>query len=1039
MLKMRIKIKGGFEMKKKSLFAVLLFVIVLILSLSASAVKVNYKEFSSESTFKPVSYSSHKSVSSVTLYGNADYLCMKAFKDTKESQAFVLEVYSNSKRTKKILEYSNDYKKGTKYDDIFFDLTELKSKTYYATAYVEKKKNDGYEVRVKDPSTVTKFKIVVKRDGTKLKNMKTIMYGYENSVEGPIIYWYSVPGATKYYVYKKTDGKFKKIKTVKATGEDFSYYIDKSLKDKNATAYYKVKAVSGTGKTPLSADDLKVNAVKTPKVTLEYNTFGGIKLSWSKVSKNALYSIYVAKGDSDWQLCTITERTSFLHDVEMFALEDGNIYYFAVVAKTSKGVSGYENDNAVYFFINPEIKSIKENSGNFVISWNDTKGAESYNVYRKAKGDDGWTKIGNTKNPSFTDYNAERNTLYSYCVKSAVGSYECPYKAKEKEAAIFDVPVINSVKADSEGNPVISWSKIDGVSYRVSRKVEGESSWIKVGTSKTESFTDRAIKENGQKFSYAVNAYIDEVQGESSKASQSFIWYRPIRNAVPSPAEEGVGLNWEKAINIDSYNIYRKTADSEFALIGSSDTNYYNDKTADKDVRYTYKVVCVVGEEEKSITAGEISAELSSEHITIQNGSAETDDPLYCRVVIKDFDPSVQYTLYNKKEGKWVAVENILINDGKISFRKNTDTYINDYVIASVSSDGTVTSISEENVFTLEYIVPAEVTEQLDHQNYTATLSWKPVSGAEKYVVYLKGKQIAVLDSTKTSYKTGELQPEKFLVYSVGAVRGKTEIISYDCKVYIRKKPEVKAKTASDGIYIYWDSGYAADYTVYRKDSADGQWKAIGKAYNTYYTDKTAKNGKTYYYTVQNEVGAKDEKGVKIAFIKPVKISSITLGKKSIELKWKKSSAADYYIVQKKTDGKWKEVYRTKDAKTVKYTDKKVKAGKKYYYRVCVVKDGEKSEYTSKAVTFVAPPAGLKATAVSSGVKISFKKVEGAKKYVIYRKDGKGEYKKLKTLKNSSRSYTDKKIKKGTIYTYYVKAYNGSLYSTASSKVSYKK
>lgn len=1026
-------------MKKKSLFSVLLFVIVLTLSMSVSAAKLNYKEFSSESTFKPVSYFSHKSVSTVTLYGNADYLCMKSFKDTKESQSFVLEVYSNSKRTKKILEYSNDYKKGTKYDDIFFDLTELKSKTYYATAYVEKKRNDGYEVRVKDPSTVTKFKIVVKRDGTKIKNMKTIMYGYENSVEGPIVYWYSVPGATKYYVYKKTDGKFKKIKSVKATGEDFSYYIDKSLKDKNATAYYKVKAVSGTGKTPLSADQLKVNAVKTPKVTLEYNANGGIKLSWSKVSKNALYSIYVAKGDSDWEYCTGTERTSFIYDVDMFELEDGNIYYFAVVAKTSKGISGYENDNAIYFFINPEIKSIKENSGSLVISWNDTKGAESYNVYRKAKGDAGWTKIGNTKNPSFTDYNAERNTLYTYCVKSAVGSYESPYRASEKKVAIFDVPVMNSVKADSEGNPVISWSKIDGVSYRVSRRAEGESSWIKVGTSKTESFTDRAINENGQKFSYTVNAYIDEVQGESSKASQGFIWYRPVRNTVPSPAEEGIGLNWEKAINIDSYNIYRKTAGSEFVFVGNSTANYFNDKTAVKDVGYSYKIVCVAGGEEISLTATEFPVKLSSGNVTIQDGTAKTDNPLYCYVMIKDFDSSLQYTLYTKKGDSWVVVDNTTIRGGNLGFRKNEGSYTNEYTIASVSPDGTVTSIGDKNIFTLEYLVQTQVTAEPDHQNYTATLSWKPVAGAEKYIVYLRDKQIAVLDSTKTTYKTGKLQPEEFLPYSIGAVRGKTEVVSYDCIVRIIKKPNVHAKVYSEGVNIFWDGSYGPNYTVYRKTSADGEWKVLKKVQEPYYTDTTAKEGNTYYYTVQTEGGGKDEKGAMVFVIKPVKMNSPKLNKKSIELKWKKSSAADYYIVQKKTDGKWKEVYRTKDAKTVKYTDKKVKPGKKYYYRVCVVKDGEKSEYTSKAVTFVAPPTGLKATAISSGVKISFKKVEGAKKYAIYRKDGKGEYKKIKTLKSSRLSYTDKKVKKGTKYTYYVKAYNGSLYSAASSKVSYKK
>ena len=64
-------------MKKKISLVTLVVMFIALLTLSAGA--INVKEFSSNSTFKPVSYSTHKSVTSVTLYGNADYLCMKAY------------------------------------------------------------------------------------------------------------------------------------------------------------------------------------------------------------------------------------------------------------------------------------------------------------------------------------------------------------------------------------------------------------------------------------------------------------------------------------------------------------------------------------------------------------------------------------------------------------------------------------------------------------------------------------------------------------------------------------------------------------------------------------------------------------------------------------------------------------------------------------------------------------------------------------------------------------------------------------------------
>ncbi len=1026
---------------------VLLFMLVLSLSLSASAAKFEYEEFTSDSTFKPVSYSSHKSASTVTLYGNADYLCMKSFKDTKESQEFRVEIYSDSKRKKKVLEYANDFKKGTKYIDIIIDLTELKSKTYYATSYVIKRKNDVYGSYKKDPDTVTKFKIVVKRDGTKLKNMKTIMYGYENSVEGPIIYWYSVPGATKYYVYKKTDGKFEKIKTVKAKGEDFSYYIDKSLKDKNATAYYKVKAVSGTGKTPLSVKELKVNAVKTPKVTLEYDAKGGIKVSWSKVSDKATYHVYMATANSDWVHINETSKRSYIHHendmVNGSYMQSGTVYFFTVVAETSKGTSGYENDAAVLYFKNPEIKSVKEDSGKLTLSWNAVKSVESYNIYRRPDGNGEWIKIGSTRNTVFTDSTAEKNVMYNYCVKSVIGSYECIYSAFQKSNAVVDAPVITSVKANGQGYPVIAWNKIDGVSFHVLRKGEGEESWREVGRTNGSSFTDKNSIENGKKYSYKVRASVYSVFGNradnSSSATEPIACYLSIKNAKPLPLRDGVEISWNKVENVDGYNVYRKDSEGEYNLLVKTDKNNYADKTLLKDVNYTYKVICVVDGEEKSITAAETPVKLSSRYVNVLTETANTEENWFCGIKPDGYDGKTEYIIYTKINDTWEIVKEQRVRNGELYFRKNKGSLVNEYSVASVSPDGTVTSYGDENAFTLSYIVPTEITATPDHQSYTAMLKWEPIEGAEKYIVYTYGTQLAVLDGTKTSYQTDKLTPDSHHYFSVSVVRGDIEYRSDTCSVFIIKKPTVKAEVANKGVELSWDGYSGTLYTVYRKDTADGEWKALKSLMSTLYTDSSVKNGGIYYYTVQPEDGAKDEKGVKITFIKPVKISGITLGKKSIEIKWKKSSAADYYIVQKKTDGKWKEVYRTKDAKTVKYTDKKVKAGKKYYYRVCVVKDGERSEYTSKAITFVAPPVGLKATAVSSGVKLTFNKVSGAKKYVIYRKDGKGEYKKIKTLKSSSLSYTDKKVKKGTKYTYYVKAYNGSEYSVASSKATFKK
>jgi fibronectin type 3 domain-containing protein len=61
-------------------------------------------------------------------------------------------------------------------------------------------------------------------------------------------------------------------------------------------------------------------------------------------------------------------------------------------------------------------------------------------------------------------------------------------------------------------------------------------------------------------------------------------------------------------------------------------------------------------------------------------------------------------------------------------------------------------------------------------------------------------------------------------------------------------------------------------------------------------------------------------------------------------------------------------------------------------------------------------------------VKLSWSKISGAKKYVVYRKAGSAtSWTKIATI--TTNSYVDKNVKAGTKYTYTVKAYNGSFYS----------
>ena len=76
----------------------------------------------------------------------------------------------------------------------------------------------------------------------------------------------------------------------------------------------------------------------------------------------------------------------------------------------------------------------------------------------------------------------------------------------------------------------------------------------------------------------------------------------------------------------------------------------------------------------------------------------------------------------------------------------------------------------------------------------------------------------------------------------------------------------------------------------------------------------------------------------------------------------------------------------------------------------------------------------LKIKAVKGGAKITFQKVKGAKKYLVYRAAKEdGPYKKVKTLKAKQTGFTDKKAKKGKNF-YKVVVQSGKSYSPAAVK-----
>lgn len=146
------------------------------------------------------------------------------------------------------------------------------------------------------------------------------------------------------------------------------------------------------------------------------------------------------------------------------------------------------------------------------------------------------------------------------------------------------------------------------------------------------------------------------------------------------------------------------------------------------------------------------------------------------------------------------------------------------------------------------------------------TVKWKKVSGAAGYYVYRKTpggswKNIKKITSGSTvKYTDKTMSAGKKYIYTVKAYNKSTKS-SYDkTGLTIRRlrTPElVSAASVSKGIKVKWKKVKSSvTYEVFRKN-AGGKYAKIAevKSENLSYTDKTAKKGTAYYYTVKARSG----------------------------------------------------------------------------------------------------------------------------------------------------------------------------------------
>ena len=542
----------------------------------------------------------------------------------------------------------------------------------------------------------------------------------------------------------------------------------------------------------------------------------------------------------------------------------------------------------------------------------------------------------------------------------------------------------------------------------------------------------------------------------------------------------GIQVTWQQADGAAKYRVYRKDAvNTKWTAIATVTGTSYVDKSAAAGVTYSYTVrgVDADGELSPGFDRTGVSTTIPAASTTPANvtlGSAKVVSG-GIQVTWQQADGAAKYRVYRKDavNTKWTAIATVTGTSYVDKSAAAGVTY--SYTVRGVDADGELSpGFDRTGVSTT---IPAASTTPANVTLGSAKVvsggiqvTWQQADGAAKYRVYRKDavntKWTAIATVTGTSYVDKSAAAGVTYSYTVRGVDADGELSpGFDrtgVSATISAPTNVKlvgAKAVNGGIQVTWQQANGAvKYKVYRKDTANTDWKVIATVSSASYVDRTTKIGTKYTYTVRGV--AADGKTLSPGYDKTgvsatAAPANVTMGSakavnSGIQVTWQRAEDAAKYRVYRKDAANtgWKAIATVSDTN---YVDKTAKIGTKYTYTVRgVAADGKTLSpgYDKTGVSATATPAkvalvgGKRVSSGTKGIQVTWKSTANAQTYNVYRAanppsgDVPASAWVLVGKKVNALTFKDTTGKSGTLYAYTVRgvAVDGKTLSAAYNK-----
>jgi len=851
----------------------------------------------------------------------------------------------------------------------------------------------------------------------------------KNAEGGVSIEWNEVKGASGYRVLVKNEDSWEAVGDTTETG----FVYSEAVSGESCTLSVRCLDEEGNYASGYNTTGKSIVYYKAPTLRSASNTADGIQIRWYTVSGAASYRIYRMGGSvTEFKVLADSAATSYVDTT----VKSGVEYVYTVACLDAAGtvISAYDAAGVSVLRVNqPEINKISNTAEGVSIEWKAVNGAALYRVYLRVDGS--WEPVADVEETKYLHTAVNSGDTYTFTVRALdeEGNELSSYNAAGTGIQYIAQPMFAALKNETDGIK-LSWNKVDGAyGYRLLMKIDG--SWEPLEPIIVDTSCKFTAAESGEEYIFTLRC-VDAAGNYVStydEVGQSITFYAaPVLKSAQATVE-GIRITWNDVDGAYNYCVLRKGGSvKSWQPVATVNDDNYLDTAISSGVKYTYTVVCVdeegnyisgyntTGKSATFATAPEITA-LENNYNGVKISWGKVDGATKYRVVMKVGETDNE---------SWVTVgETTALNytfKGAVNKTK--------YVFAVCAYDGAWSGHDE----TGSEITFFKHPEHIGAENVYGGIqfSWEKIDGAYGYRVFRKtgsGSYAALEDVFDTEYVDKTAEAGVKYTYTVACIDEDGKKISgyYSSGTKIEKigEAEITALTNTyNGVEIAWAkvSG-ATKYRVMIKE--DGVWVKLAETTSTKYTHKYLIHGETYEYAVcayDGAWGSYNTKGSTIEFCKHPEHEKISNVYGGVKFTWESVDGVDNYRVYRK-GGDSSSYVKIADVMETEYVDTSAQDGVKYTYTVaCLDSEGKKiSGYynTGSAIKRVGEPDISAVTNTYNGIKISWDKVKGATKYrVLMKVDGSW----LKVADTTSTSYTYKNPEHGTVYTFTVRAYDGS-------------